>query len=36
MSDVFPCTYAVTESMAAGIPAVMLNAGAAKEQFWEK
>ena len=27
------CTYAVTESMAAGIPAVMLNAGAAKEQI---
>ena len=27
------CTYSVTESMAAGIPAVMLNAGAAKEQI---
>ena len=27
------CTYAVTESMAAGVPAVMLNAGAAKEQI---
>lgn len=27
------CTYAVTEAMAAGIPAVMLDAGAAKEQI---
>lgn len=27
------CTYAVTESMAAGIPAVVLNAGAAREQI---
>lgn len=29
------CTYSVTESMAAGIPAVVLDAGAAKDQIQE-
>ena len=30
------CTYALTESMAAGIPAVVLDAGAAKEQIQDE